>query len=663
MAELLLQTDPLEFQNSRQSTKIIFLQQELHQAQDYARDLEQIVKINKEVLRIATSSKPTTKLTGLAAAEPNTLGSQSDQETIQNLQMLVDQLQEENVKLLEIVEKAKKERNIAQSKALISEQICEEAQRHESEAVHELEEKITDLRKLLQDKEYAIQELEKMKAIPEQDGVVIKYREVLNPTEQNMKFHNEIDALNGMLSKVCKELNKAQTEKQEIMTINFSLSNELAKIRATLTGPLNGFSKTGALGRATSYGEGNNSMGQGAFFFAAPMEFLDDNSPLPSPLPSDNQITEHYHPSKAPVPKLDLSKAKHIQEQYAKKLSQPPQQQGYTYNVEAMDKLKQLQDELELTRKRLSHEMINNRLISEELARLQKHTRQLITTNEVLIKSNNRYEEKWQKIFYTLEFYKDFYHKYIDLITRGASGGHAKSVSLTTPKFETFQKFRGRMFMDVEADPTKLIKEYKRASEENGLQVNVSILEANDAETDRTPLNKEKKGKGGDFNKEQCKVYLLNLAKDLYVNSNIQKSSVTKGMLQKLKFSPNEPNIRPIYKLKRSLSNPLEYLSERKEYIYEAHLKRTQNGGNGKKQRKDLSAKDVLLENLDHSEIVESANKLETDGANQEINKMKPDGDNEMISFSVDPEEFNKQKMVEVSFISNNDILDHLKNN
>lgn len=62
---------------------------------------------------------------------------------------------------------------------MISEQICEEAQRHEIETVAELEEKISDLRKLLQDKEYAIQELEKIKAVPEQEGVVIKYREVI----------------------------------------------------------------------------------------------------------------------------------------------------------------------------------------------------------------------------------------------------------------------------------------------------------------------------------------------------------------------------------------------------------------------------------------------------------------------------------------------------
>ena len=45
--------------------------------------------------------------------------------------------------------------------------------------------------------------------------------QVLNPTEQNLKLHNEIDALNGMLAKVSKELNKLQAENQQLQTINF----------------------------------------------------------------------------------------------------------------------------------------------------------------------------------------------------------------------------------------------------------------------------------------------------------------------------------------------------------------------------------------------------------------------------------------------------------
>ena len=42
----------------------------------------------------------------------------------------------------------------------------------------ELDDKIYELRRIIQDKELTIQELEKMKPIVESDGVLIKYREV-----------------------------------------------------------------------------------------------------------------------------------------------------------------------------------------------------------------------------------------------------------------------------------------------------------------------------------------------------------------------------------------------------------------------------------------------------------------------------------------------------
>lgn len=659
MTDLILQTDPLEFQNSRQSTKIIFLQQELQQAQDYARDLEQIVKINKEALRIATSQQPKQApkpKSPMGNETASTFDASSSRDPSKTLQLLVEQLQEENSKLLEIIEKAKRERNIAQSKALISEQICEESQRRESETVHELEEKITDLRKLLQDKEYAIQELEKIKAIPEQEGVVIKYREVLNPSEQNMRFHNEIDSLNGMLAKVSKELNKLQLDKQELMTINFSLTNELAKIKATFASPLNA-PKLGKMGRD------NLSLGQAPMIFQPVLEFLDENSPLPSPLPSNNY--EEIHVTKAPVPKLDLSKAKQIQEQYAKKLTQPQQQNYNGYNANAIDKLKQLEDELELARKRLSHEMINNRLVCEELAKVQKQLVQIASTNDILIKANRRYEEKWQKIFYTLEFYKDFYHKYIDLITRGPVS-HMKSASVSGAKFHQFPKMQGKGLPEFESDPSQMIKDFKRASEENGKQVNVSILEANEEEeqVDRPTMERGRKPSNVfEFSKDQCKIFLLNLAKDLYVNSNLQKSSMAKKMLENLKFSNNQLNIKPIYKLKRSLSNPLEYVSERKKLVLEANAT---NVMKMKNQQQEVEQEEELLENLDSSENegIESQNKLENNG--EKINEKARGGKgefDEMISFTVDPDDFAKNKMVEVSFISNHDILDQIKNN
>ena len=61
---------------------------------------------------------------------------------------------------------------------MLSEQVMEEVQRHEAEVVGEMEQKVLDLRKMIQDKEFFIQQLEKVKPFPDQDGVVVKFREV-----------------------------------------------------------------------------------------------------------------------------------------------------------------------------------------------------------------------------------------------------------------------------------------------------------------------------------------------------------------------------------------------------------------------------------------------------------------------------------------------------
>jgi len=677
MTEFILQTDPLEFQNSRQSTKIMFLQQEVHQLQDHIKDLENIVRINKEVLKIATGpqGQASTKSQAVGSQNDNTnntIDTSSNSLSYKSLQNLVEHLQEENSRLLDIIEKVKKERNIAQSKALISEQICEEAQRHELETVAELEEKISDLRKLLQDKEYAIQELEKIKAIPEQEGVVVKFREVLNPTEQNLKLHNEIDALNGMLAKVSKELNKLQAENQQLQTINFSLTNELAKIKATFSSPLNFPHRFGILGQMNGETDLNNSDFLAGVFQPGPG--LDENSPLPSPLPDKVHNTDNQ--SKAPVPKLDLSKAKKIQEQIAKKITQPQiQPTNENLNPKYLNKINQLEDELTLAKKRLSHEMINNRLLSDEISSIHRQVVQLSSANEILIKSNKRYEEKWQKIFYTLEFYREFYHKYIDLITKGRT--HIKTASTFTPKLENLVKIKEKFDIDLSANPDKLIRDFKRIEEENGNQINVSILQANDGEEERHSAGNEEKEKlknFHEFSKEQCKIYLLNMARDLYVNTNLSKTAIAKQMLKKMVLQGGEQHqLLPTLKLKRSQSNPLEYVSERKQLIFETDLNK--KGKKTSKKRQDKKDQEFIIDE-DSVQFLEPEDKVKVSQNDKGFNDQSPTNlnnfentkkgkpqeyEDEMISFTVDAEDFNKNKLVEVSFISNNDILDHIK--
>jgi len=321
--------------------------------------------------------------------------------------------------------------------------------------------------------------------------------------------------------------------------------------------------------------------------------------------------------------------------------------------------------------------MINNRLLSDEISNIHRQVVQLSSANEILIKSNKRYEEKWQKIFYTLEFYREFYHKYIDLITKGRT--HMKTASTFTPKLENLVRIKEKFDIDLSANPDKLIRDFKRVEEENGNQINVSILQANDGEEDRNSAGNEEKEKlttFHEFSKEQCKIYLLNMARDLYVNTNLSKTAIAKQMLKKMVLQRGEqPQLQPTLKLKRSQSNPLEYVSERKQLIFETDLSKKERKLNKKKQDKK-NQEFIIDENsvqfLEAEEKTGTYNLGEKDFnkdhsptnlKNFEITKKgKPqENEDEMISFTVDAEDFNKNKLVEVSFISNNDILDHIK--
>lgn len=135
-----------------------------------------------------------------------------------------DKLLEENCHLQEIVEKLLQERNQAQSKALINHQIAEESQMNAVEIIAEFEEKINELRRIIQDKEISIQNLEKSSSIPEGDGVVIKYKEVIAQNEQKLRLTNENELLAANLKAMRKDImgfqtiNEAIKEEKEVQT-------------------------------------------------------------------------------------------------------------------------------------------------------------------------------------------------------------------------------------------------------------------------------------------------------------------------------------------------------------------------------------------------------------------------------------------------------------
>ncbi len=321
--------------------------------------------------------------------------------------------------------------------------------------------------------------------------------------------------------------------------------------------------------------------------------------------------------------------------------------------------------------------MINNRLVSEEADSLKRERMQLIATNEILIKSNKRHEEKSQKVFYTLEFYKEYYHKYLDLVTKKHSA-HVKTTSTFLPNYEKFKQISNKLMIDIETSPQ--IKKPAEEEEDDGKQVNVSFLEGGKEEVEeedrhrphQASTNQESKNNVYDFSKEQCKFFLLNLARDLYVNTNIQGSTFAKNILRKLESGKKNPSIKPVLRLKRSVSNPLDYVSERRKLIFDARVEnKDKNATRLRKQKNARLADDQnedLMRNQNGGGLIEGFQgqvglQKELESPIKKSFLGLGNGQDEMMSFSVDDDEFGKQKIADVSFISNNEILDQIKHN
>ena len=80
-----------------------------------------------------------------------------------------------------------------------------------------------------------------------------------------------------------------------------------------------------------------------------------------------------------------------------------------------------MENEMEKTKKMLQKEMGENKIFIEENEILLKNNKELMSMNDTLKRSQKQYEEKWRKLFHALQFYKDFYHKYLELILNNVS--------------------------------------------------------------------------------------------------------------------------------------------------------------------------------------------------------------------------------------------------
>lgn len=207
-----------------QNLKILYLQDEIKQLHEKIYDLEEMLKFNKDALKMAlnmTPSLPSVKKSTTSNSNQDKSTKEEESTNDKTLKSIIFHMDEENARLLITIDKLTKERNAAQSKALINEQIAEEAQQHESDVVLEFESKVSEMLRAINEKEKKIQEFEKIKPIMDREGLIVQYREVLSPSEQIMKLHNDLEWTKSILLKTCREVNRLQSEKNELLTINF----------------------------------------------------------------------------------------------------------------------------------------------------------------------------------------------------------------------------------------------------------------------------------------------------------------------------------------------------------------------------------------------------------------------------------------------------------
>ncbi|CAD8079275.1 unnamed protein product [Paramecium primaurelia] len=385
-----------------------YLKQENQQLQEQVRELQGLLQLNKQALKV--------------------LMPQTSDEQHKGLLTVLKNLQEENETLQLKIEKLVKERNEAQCDQLINQQITEEVQRQEKELIASLQQKMQGLQENLMFAESKLAKMEELK--PEYDevaGVVIKFREVCDPDLIGLKMHNEIQMLNEQLLNEQKQKQKLIKEKQSIQGLNLRLMNELLQQKSLAHA-----------GNKMIFM--NQDPEQLVDFQARALKLMNNSSSndSPSSKSSEAPIDGNYSPKiqqfqmnstkGTVIPKLDLTRAKQIQEINAKRQIQ--QTQKPLNDIQSMERIQKLEKALDELRRNHQREMILNKTLQAHNDELQRYCNEMEHRIKILTNSNIRYQEKAKKMNANYRFLHQFYLNHKDLLpTTSLSSSHQRQTS------------------------------------------------------------------------------------------------------------------------------------------------------------------------------------------------------------------------------------------
>ena len=94
------------------------------------------------------------------------------------------------------------------------------------------------------------------------------------------------------------------------------------------------------------------------------------------------------------------------------------------------------------------------------------------------------------------------------------------------------------------------------------------------------------------FDLAQCKIYLLHLAKDLYMNYQLNNKGITKKILKNVQINGQKQSILSVFRPRRSLSNPIEYVSS--DQVKRADMQKFVKKNSNDKPKEGLNKSNIL---------------------------------------------------------------------
>ncbi|KAM3133513.1 hypothetical protein pb186bvf_014355 [Paramecium bursaria] len=552
---MILGTEVNEFVSNRQQSKIQYLSQENRYLQEYIQDLENALKLNKQAMQITMETMKKNN-------QDSTLSFGSSQNN--QYERIIQHLNDENLKMMESQSKQQRNMSNIQTKLLLQEQIAEEQQNYFKDLIADLEYKLIELKRNIHDKEYAIQELERVKPIQEKEGQLIKLVEILNPTEQNMKMHDELENVRNVLNKITQDAQALQEQNGQLKEVNYNLKREIWKLRIVLRSQV-------------------NYQIMKDFVYNEYLEKTDQNIELNNEIQVHRNKLEQLHNEMYGASSLGYG------------FSPEPQQLKYLNKNERMiyqERLHKMETMVKGFKELFEKEKQNYQYVAKQYNELLKKYEQCSDNNELLIRSNQLKDIRLEKLHSELGFYKKQTQQYMEqLKTRKPFGSSIClnqeqdiAVGIFSPRFTNNQQLEStrNLSNNKSKQSFQLEKQEEQVQEVKKPVSKKPFLKELIIEDDQDDQNYCMTARGQpikqrevinqpilqyySMSKQECVDFLRSMQLDFFMNFDL--NSVKKQQLMRqMKESEEQSPIRIkrqqsfLKSRKRSFSNPFLYFS------------------------------------------------------------------------------------------------------